>query len=122
MTMKSSTNRQRGSLEAWASFIVLALIVVIWLGSSIAWNSARETRVCTVVEKLATGKKDGGNNYILITDRCGQLQVEDSWTNGQFNSTDLYARIKAGTSYTFETVGWRNGLFSQYPNVVKVSQ
>lgn len=120
--MKTTTNRQRGNIEAIGCLIIFALIAIGWGAFAIAWNGARETRTCTVVEKLATGKKDGGNNYILITDKCGQLQVEDSWTNGQFNSTDLYARIQPGTSYTFETVGWRNGLFSQYPNVVKVSQ
>lgn len=117
-----STNRQRGDFEVVGIIALFILIAIGWGAFALAWNGARETRVCTVAEKIATGQKDGGNKYILITDQCGQLEVADSLTNGQFNSTDTYARIKTGTSYTFETVGWRNGFFSQYPNVLKVSQ
>jgi hypothetical protein len=120
--VKNSINRQRGSIEAWFAFGVILLIVLGMGIAQIAWNNARETRTCTVTEKQATGNKDGGHDYLLFTDKCGQLTVADSWTNGQFNSTDTYASIKTGVSYNFETVGWRNGFLSQYPNVVKVSQ
>ena len=94
---------------------ILAIIVgVIWF--NVAWNE-HHTMTCTVETKQATGTKSG-NLYLLYTKECGQLQIADSMLQGKFNSTDTYARIKEGQSYYFDTVGWRNGFFSAYPNVL----
>ena len=94
------------------------VIGLIWF--NVAWNQHR-TMTCTVESKQATSNKNGGNDYLIFTKECGQLSVEDSWLQGKFNSTDTYAAIHEGNSYVFDTVGWRNGLFSQYPNVLTVT-
>jgi hypothetical protein len=120
--MNSKQNRERGDYEILGGIIVLVIIGLIVGGWSIAWNSARQTQTCVVDSKQATSKKDGGNQYLIFTENCGQLQVGDSFWNGKFNSTDTYAKIKEGHSYTFETVGWRNGFFSQYPNILEVDE
>lgn len=94
----------------------LAIIVgAVWFNA--AWNQ-HHPMTCTVESKQATADKNGGHSYLLFTKECGQLQVADSWLQGKFNSTDTYARIKEGQSYYFDTVGWRNGFFSAYPNVL----
>ena len=113
---------ERGEAAFILTAIVIVLIIIGSIGFTVAWNSSRQTVTCAVNDKQATSKKDGGNNYILFTDNCGQLQVADDWINGQFNSSDTYAKIKPGSSYTFQTVGWRNGFFSAYPNVLTATQ
>lgn len=102
-----------------ALVIIAAIIGAIW--STIAWNQ-HHTMTCVVDTKQATAKSGGGNQYLIYTKNCGQLQVADSITQGKFNSTDTYAAIKEGHSYTFDTVGWRNGFFSAYPNILEVTE
>jgi hypothetical protein len=119
-----SRPNERGDMDGLTAMAALALLVLIAIGYGIyafAWNNTTETKVCTVQEKQATSQKEGGTNYILFTKECGQLQVADSWFQGNFNSTDLYASIHEGNSYTVKTVGWRNGFFSTYPNVIEAT-
>lgn len=100
-------------------------LAVVGIGGAIAgeieWNQ-HHTQTCTVESKQATGTKDGGHSYMLFTRECGALQVADAILQGKFNSTDTYAGIKEGHVYTMDTVGWRNGLFSQYPNVLTATE
>ena len=113
---------ERGSLEIWG---IVALVVLALVGYGIyafSWYGTSETRACTVVDKQATAKQEGGTKYIVFTEDCGQLQVADDIFLGNYNSTDVYGGIKVGTSYYFKTVGWRNGFFSAYPNIDEVQQ
>lgn len=115
-------NRERGEFEILISVIIIAVLLI---GAGIfaaAWNGSRQTMTCMVESKQATSKKDGGNKYLLFTENCGALEVADSFWNGKFNSTDTFAKIKEGQTYTFDTVGWRNGFFSAYPNVIEARQ
>lgn len=38
---------------------------------------------------------------------------------GNFNSSDWYGQINKDSTYTFYTVGYRIGIMSSYPNIVK---
>ncbi|WNN96025.1 hypothetical protein SEA_HIRKO_75 [Arthrobacter phage Hirko] len=121
MPLKKS-DTERGELEtalAVAAFVVIAVLCVI---GSLVWNGTKQTMTCTVTEKQATAKKDSGTRYLIYTENCGQLEVADSLLNLKFNSADTYGGIKPGQSYTFHTVGWRNGLFSQFPNILDAEQ
>lgn len=112
-------NNERGSIEIWgigALFVVVAACVGIY---AFLWYGTADTKTCTVTEKQATAK-EGGTNYILFTKECGQLQIADDMLLGNYNSTDVFAGIKEGTTYHFETVGFRNGFFSAYPNIDEV--
>ena len=114
--------RERGSYEVLGGLILAVIMIVGWVGYSVAWNNSRTNITCVVDSKQATSNKYGGNQYLIFTKNCGQLTVADSFWHGKYNSTDTYARIHEGHSYTFDTVGWRNGFFSTYPNVLEVSE
>jgi len=113
---------ERGSIEIWGIAALLALALIGFGIYSFLWYGTTATQTCTVEDKQATAKQEGGTKYIVFTKECGQLQVADDIFLGNYNSTDVYGEIKTGTSYYFKTVGWRNGFFSAYPNIDEVSQ
>jgi hypothetical protein len=98
--------------------LAVAGVVIAAPVYGIAWSNTHNTVTCTVETKDRTAKAKGGSDQRLYTD-CGVLAVADDWINGQWNSSDLYAQIDEGETYIFETVGWRNGLLSAFPNVVR---
>ena len=73
--MIKNDNPERGDYELIGGIIIFLLFAIIAGGYTIAWNMARQTITCTVESKQATGKKDGGHDYLLFTENCGQLAV-----------------------------------------------
>lgn len=101
--------------------IMVVLVAVIVIVPQTVWSNTRDTVTCTVESKDRTAKPKGGSDQRLYTD-CGILNVGDDWLNGQWNSSDLYAQIEDGKTYKFNTAGWRNGFFSQFPNVYEAKE
>lgn len=110
---------ERGELELIFIGALFAIAVIGFAVYAFLWYGTTDTKTCTVLEKQATAK-EGGTKYLLFTKECGQLQVADDMLLGNYNSTDVFAGIKEGSTYHFETVGFRNGFFSAYPNVDEV--
>lgn len=102
---------------------VIALVVVAMLlfGTIGYFTAVKEAeRVgCTVSGKDRTRDSDGNSDARIYTDNCGTFKVEDSAIKVQFNSADLYGMIKVGETYDFTTTGFRLGLFSVFPNIIK---
>lgn len=109
----------RSTFGCFAALLIAVVIAVPVIGH-FAWSNTRTTMTCTVEEKDRTAKYKGGSDQRLYTEECGVLSVGDDWLNGQWNSSDTYAQIDVGKTYIFGTVGWRNGFFSQFPNVISV--
>ena len=87
------------------------------------YYSKWDTQVATVTDKQRITKTVDGNDqsyYLVYTDK-GTFKVEDSIILFRFNSSDLYGSIKADSTYTFNTVGFRAGFLSEYPNVVTIN-
>ena len=87
------------------------------------YYSQWDTQVATVTDKQRITKTVDGNDqsyYLVYTDK-GTFKVEDSIVLFRFNSSDLYGSIKQDSTYTFQTVGFRAGFLSEYPNVVTVN-
>lgn len=112
-----SSSAVAGGLIALASLGIIAAGVA----GSVAWHNTETTQTCTVNDKTAVGTKNG-TDYRIYTDQCGTLQVVDDFFAGRLNSADEYARIDEGETYRFTTLGWRNGLFSTFPNIVEVAK
>ena len=81
----------------------------------------QQDRICTVIDKEAV-KSGDGNQYRVYTQECQTLVVEDSLSQGRWNSADVYARIEPGERYEFRTGGYRNGFFSMFPNILEVNE
>jgi len=99
----------------------IIVMVLIFGGSCMINNSNRQTQVCTVTEKDRTMKREGGSDMRVYTEDCGTLSVADNWVNGIMNSADVYAQIKPGNTYEFETVGFRVPILSGFPTIVEVT-
>lgn len=103
-----------------------ALITLIFLALAAypaAYYSQWDTQEATVTGKERITKvRDGSDQsyYLVYTDK-GTFKVEDSIVLFRFDSSDLYGKIKADSTYTFRTVGFRAGFLSEYPNVVTIN-
>ena len=122
------SQRRRYRRRKWGfAALVLLLIVVFGVGAGIwigAYNSTHETKTCKVDSQNGKDRstdKDGGSVYRIYTD-CGVFSVADDPLFGKFNSADTHARHPEGATYQFEVVGFRNGFFSQFPNILEAKQ
>lgn len=97
---------------------VLAGSIVAGVGVGTAWLGTKETQICTVVDKESIAR-ESGHTYRIYTEECGVLAAEDSPWLLHFNSADVYAQLEPGQAYSMDTIGWRNGFFSLFPNVVE---
>ena len=57
----------------------------------------------------------------MFTDK-GTLKLEDDFFRGNFESSDVYGKLKIDSTYTIKTSGIRIGFFSMYPNIINVSK
>jgi hypothetical protein len=109
-----------GGILATAGIILVAGVVFLIFWSTNAWvNSHHGYHACTVTNKESVNK-DKTHEYRVYTENCGVFTVKDEAWLGLYNSADTYAKIKTDKSYDFQTVGWRNGFFSSFENIVKV--
>ncbi len=112
-------------MRNWTFVAVFALIVVVVIGGSVAYMGSKDTMTCTVESKERTTHVSDGNSTqqkLVYTEDCGVLTVDDAWFAGKWNSADTYGMLKEGQTYRFETIGWRIGFLSQFPNILSASQ
>jgi hypothetical protein len=99
-----------------AALVVASILAVTTLSGC---GANPQTMTCTVNDKdRSTGSK-GGSVYRVYTDECDTLGIADNWFQGNFNSADVYAKIKVGQRYEFDTVGYRNGFMSWFPEITR---
>jgi hypothetical protein len=124
------TNRKRtffdvvddyfGFIIGLGAVIVVGGIIFLAFWSTNAWvNSHHGYHSCLVTAKESINK-DKTHEYRVYTDNCGVFTVKDEAWLGLYNSADTYAKLKIDSSYDLQTVGWRNGFFSTFENIVKV--
>ena len=66
-----------------------------------------------------TGKDNFESFYLVYTDK-GIMKLEDDLMRGNWESSDVYGRLKSDSTYTFTVSGYRFGFFSMYPNIIEV--
>jgi hypothetical protein len=85
---------------------------------------------CTVVDKdrSTSSDGDGGSKSVfrIYTEGCGAdnetLGLADNIIAGNWNASDMYAKIKVGEKYTFKTVGVRNGFLSSFREITSYTK
>ena len=107
----------------WVTVIfIIAIVIVLGVGIYRPFNKVSDMRDVTVTVTDKTVKNDGDDGkYLIFTeDKDGNIatfEITDSWIAGRFNSSDVYAAIKVGNTYTFTVGGSRNEFMSWYPNI-----
>jgi hypothetical protein len=104
---------------------LITFIIILVIGSvsfKIISYFHTETFTTKVTSKERITKKSGDNIesfYLVYTDK-GTLKLEDDVLRGNWESSDVYGKLKNDSSYAFTTTGFRFGLFSMYPNIIGV--
>lgn len=104
---------------------ILILLAALITGGVAYFGSHTTVNNCTVTSKDRSIKvsSDSDGNTSSSTDyrvytSCGVFSVDDSLFFGKFNAADTYGQLLEGKTYNVETVGWRNGFFSMFPNIL----
>ena len=100
-------------------FGLVILFMVGIFGTYVYSVTQTDTVTCTVVDKDRTYTQNGSDMRVYTED-CGTLRVADSLFDTTWSSSDTYASIEPGNTYTFDTRGIRVPLFSMFPNIVEV--
>lgn len=111
---------------AVAAIAVAALTVPLTGCQNLVQN---DPVTCKVVDKdRSTVSQDGSSKSVfrIYTEGCGSdnetLGIGDNIIAGNWNSSDLYAKIKVGETYQFKTVGVRNGFLSSFREITSVTK
>ena len=109
--------------SGWVT-IICVIICLFVLGTSIyrPFNKVSDMRdiTVTVTDKAVKNDGDSGKYLVFTEDANGEIytfEITDSFLGGRFNSSDVYAAIKVGNTYTFTVGGSRNEFMSWYPNI-----
>jgi uncharacterized protein (UPF0333 family) len=96
--------------------IIVIAILMITYPISYAFTSGEET--ITVKDKWV--KYHGSDAKYLVSSEDGQVfEITDSIIRWRFDSSNLYADIDIGNSYSIKTQGWRFAFMSDYKNIIK---
>jgi hypothetical protein len=102
---------------------LVAVVVVAVLGMIVGgWyaivNSTKRDVTFRVTDKTVKFDSSHNSQYLIFTNH-GVFKDTDSLLYFKFRSSDLYGSLERGHRYTCKVVGWRIGLFSEYPNLIK---
>jgi len=106
-----------------AALGVAGVLLVSLTGCQNAVQNAPVT--CTVTDHDRSTGKDGKSVFRIYAEGEGcddTYGLADNWLVGNFNASDMYAKIKVGKTYKFETVGVRNGFFSSFKEITKSTE
>lgn len=104
-------------------FVIIAIAIVCIFGLSFISYLHTETKTATVTGKEHVIENNGEGSirsfYLVYTDK-GTMKLEDDVLRGNWLSSDVYGSLRIDSTYTFTTSGYRIGLLSAYPNIIKV--
>jgi len=110
--------RQRNWMVGVVVTFIVACIAVGILYSITAFNHTRSVHVL-VQDKERVCDAQRSCKYLIFTDK-GTFENTDSLLRGKFDSSDVYGRIQKGQQYDFTAQGFRQPVFSMYPNIIEV--
>lgn len=124
--MKSLNIKKRVYITA---IILSAIFIIGYYGTMIVKSTNRQEYTVTVTDKMRVTYNYlfwTEHKYLVFTeDENGVIQVfenTDAPLYGKYNSSDYYAKIKTGETYTFKTAGYRLPYMSIYRNIIGVSE
>lgn len=119
-----NTSRSRSFPVFGCVFVAVVILVILGIVGAIittvSSNNAHNTQTCKVDDKDRSSDSKGNSIYRIYSD-CGVFAVDDNLFFGKFNSADTYNKIKVGSTYQFDTVGFRNGFLSMFPNILSAT-
>lgn len=110
------STRPRGSRRKADSstigFFAVVILLIVLIGGCYSSYNANDYTTATVTSKDRT--EDSTRVY---TDK-GTYQLSDAmFSFWRTDTADIYGRIRVCHKYEFQTVGWRFGPLSMFPNI-----
>lgn len=123
MTVKNFTEqrRRKRKIKFIGQILLLILLVLFIFSGSVLKSSNHHQKTLTITEKERVQDGDSSKYLIFCEDEFGQVTVlenTDSFFNGKFNSSDIYAQLEVGKTYQFDLVSRRWRLLSWYENIL----
>lgn len=101
----------------------LLTILVAALALTGCSSMNQQQRECTVTGKESiSSSRDKTHEYRVYTAECGTLKVADTLTQGRWDSSEFYSKLKEGEKYDMLTGGYRNGPLSMFPNILEAER
>lgn len=94
--------------------IALAVAATVLAYPAAYYNSEEQ------VTFTVTGKERMEDGFYLIYTDIGTLKIQDLLLSWRFDGSDLYGALEIDQQYHGTTMGWRWGLASIYPDLVRV--
>lgn len=115
----------------WEDIGIVAVILVIvgvlvggvalYVGVKLStehWDTFTVTKLPD--RSLQYGGNGQSNSYAnLVYTSKGVFSNTDTVIPWKTKSSDIYAQLQQGKTYTCQVAGWRNGFLSMYPDIIK---
>lgn len=117
-------SRVRSSQHSWhpgAIFGTIAVLILVGLGvygcSSYEYGTEHLVRfTISKMDDQATGSN--GHQYLIFTKGGHVFADKDAFLHGKMNSSDIWAGLQVGHTYTCDVYGRRLHFLSSYPNII----
>lgn len=103
----------------------IILIILTLIGGVFLVNSALTSTIDITVTGKEVKRTNDKDTYLIFadienSDKTEVFKIEDSLIFFSFDSSDKYAKLKEGETYTVKVYGMRIKFMSQYRNIVKI--
>lgn len=102
-----------------------ALIAVIGIfATTMVYVGVYKTTEHTEIIKITGKERTSGDNgqYVVYTGDGGTRGVTDTIAYWNFRASDRYGRLLEGHTYSCLVAGWRVGVVSEYPNLIRCTE
>jgi hypothetical protein len=112
--------------KAVATLGLAAIALTSLTGCQNLVQNAPVTCKVTDKDRSTESTKNGSKSVFRVYtegEGCdGTYGLADNFLAGNFNASDMFGRIKVGSTYRIESVGVRNGFFSSFKEITKVTE
>jgi hypothetical protein len=109
-------------MRSFFFWIIAAILLIVALpGAIYNYGTVKEVEI-VVQDKERVVKISGESvsSYYLVFTDGKTYKNKDTFWHFKFRSSDLQGKLQIGETYTVKVYGWRIGIFSAYPNIVKI--
>jgi hypothetical protein len=103
-----------------AAVVILAILGLILVGVVSCNRFEYGTEHLVTFTIASKDDQASGNNhkYLIFTRGGHTFEDTDAYFHGKLNSSDIYAGLQVGHTYTCDVYGWRNHVLSSYQNII----
>jgi len=98
--------------------LIVIMILSILLLTTGCWTENNKTEC--VKEKWIKNSGSTKQRYMVGMESGEVYMIEDSMVKWQWESSDIYNQITEGKCYTITYFWFRNGMMSEYHNILRV--